>query len=147
MPTIECGIAGQPDLLVARGPTLPVLIGLDHDLMMAAATRTDALHRALPALLDTGSDTTCIDSDLAYALNLPVADQMIVSGVHGRGLVNLHLARIYIPGLDAVFSGAFAGAGLEAGGQPYTAILGRDFLRQFRLTYDGRTGAVTLSND
>ncbi len=67
--------------------------------------------------------------------------------MHGRGLVNLHLARIYIPGLSAVFTGAFAGAGLEAGGQPYTAILGRDFLRHFRLSYDGRTGAVSLSND
>ncbi len=75
MPTIECGIAGQPDLLVARGPTIPVLVGIDHELMMAAAARTDAVHGALPALLDTGSDTTCIDSDLAYALNLPVAGQ------------------------------------------------------------------------
>ena len=144
MSTIECGSAGQPDLLVARGPTLPVMIGRGPDLTMAAATPTDAAHAAL---LDTGADTACIDSDFAYALNLPVVHQETVSGVHGRGLVNLHLAQIYLPGLSAVFSGAFAGAGLKTGGQPYTAILGRDFLRHFRSTYNGRTGAVTLSND
>ena len=100
MPTTECGFAGQPDLLArARPNSDPVLIGLDHDLMMAAATRTDAVHGALPALVDTGSDTTCIDSDLAYALNLPVADQMIVSGVHSDGAWSIFtLPSIYMPG-------------------------------------------------
>ena len=147
MPTIECGLAGQPDLLVLRGPTLPVLIGLDTNFAAVTPTRVDAVQRLSPALVDTGSDTTCIDSDLAYALNLPVANQEIVSGIHGRGIVNFHLARIYVPRLEVEFSGAFVGAHLEAGGQPYSAIIGRDFLRHFRLTYDGRTGEVSLSND
>lgn len=147
MPTIECGLAGQPDLLVSRGPTLSVLIGLDADFAASVPTRADAARRLSPALVDTGSDTTCIDSDLAHALNLPVANQEIVSGIHGRGIVNFHLARIYVPELDVVFSGAFIGAHLEAGGQPYSAIIGRDFLRHFHLSYDGRTGAVSLSND
>ena len=80
-------------------------------------------------------------------LRLPVVSQRTVSGVHGECLVNTRLAQIFVPELDVVFSGVFVGAYLNAGGQPHSAIIGRDFLRHFRLSYDGRTGAVTLSND
>ena len=80
-------------------------------------------------------------------LRLPVVSQRTVSGVHGEGLVNMHLAQIFVPEPDVVFSGVFVGAYLNAGGQPHSAIIGRDFLRYFHLSYDGRTGAVTLSND
>ena len=147
MPTIECGISNQPDLLVARGPTLPVIIGIDDDLVIGASSLTDIAQQLSPALVDTGSDTTCVDSDLAHALNLPIVNQEVVSGVHGRGMVNFHLARISIPALGATFAGVFAGVHLEAGRQPYSAIMGRDFLRHFRLIYDGRTGAVSLSDE
>ena len=111
MPTIECGISNQPDLLVARGPTLPVIIGLDDDLVIGASSLTDIAQQLSPALVDTGSDTTCVDSDLAHTLNLPIVNQEVVSmGVHGRGMVNFHLARISIPALGATFAGVFCGS-------------------------------------
>ena len=36
---------------------------------------------------------------------------------------------------------------LEAGGQPYHALMGRDFLKDYRMVYDGETGQVTLSRE
>ena len=147
MPTINCGFPNQPDLLEHRGPILMVRVGFSPDFPIGIPTQPDGIRDLRPALVDTGAGTTCIDARLAMDLNLPVINQRTVSGVHGEGVVNMHSARIYVPEFAVAFSGAFVGAYLEDGGQPYSAIIGRDFLRHFRLTYDGRTGAVTLSND
>ena len=124
-----------------------VRIGFNPDFPIGIPAQPDGIRDLWPALVDTGAGTTCIDARLALALNLPVINQRTVSGVHGEGIVNVHSARIYVPALNVAFSGAFAGAHLIAGGQPHYALIGRDFLRHFHLSYDGRTGAVTLSND
>ena len=147
MPTVDCGFPYQPDFLEHRGPTLMVRIGFSPDFPTGTPSQLDEAQDLWPALVDTGAGTTCIDARLAIALNLPVINQRIVSGVHGEGMVNIHPAQIYVPALSVSFSGAFAGAHLIGGGQPHYALIGRDFLRHFRLTYDGRTGAVSLSND
>ena len=57
------------------------------------------------------------------------------------------LAQIYVPDLDFTVYGRFRGVRLSDGGQPHSALIGRTFLRHFTMFYDGRTGAVTISND
>ena len=57
----------------------------------------------------------------------------------------MHLAQIYVPALDFTMYGVFAGVHLTAGGQPHYALMGRTFLQEFTLVYEGRTGTVTLS--
>jgi predicted aspartyl protease len=100
-----------------------------------------------PALIDTGATESCIDSGLAMQLNLPIIDQRPISGIHGAGLVNVHLAQIHIPSLAYTIWGAFCAVDLVAGGQAHYALIGRTFLRDFTMVYEGRTGTVTLSND
>ena len=75
-----------------------------------------------------------------------VGEEEIVAAL-GSGITNVYAAQIYVHGLRYTFTGRTPGLQLAAGGQPYSAIIGRDFLRHFRLTYDGRTGEVSLSND
>jgi predicted aspartyl protease len=99
------------------------------------------------ALVDTGATESCIDSQLAAQLNLPIVDRRKVSGVHGAEDVNVHLAQVYIPSLRFTIYGAFCGVHLAAGGQAHRALIGRSFLQGFTMTYEGRTGTVTLSND
>ncbi|MCY3912720.1 MAG: hypothetical protein OXG43_05670 [Chloroflexi bacterium] len=70
-----------------------------------------------------------------------------MSGVSGPSEFNVHVAQIHIPLLPFTIYGRFAGVHLAAGGQPHQALLGRTFLQHFLLTYDGRTGEVTVSND
>jgi len=41
--------------------------------------------------------------------------------------------------------GAFAAIDLIAGGQWHHALIGRTFLQEFTMVYEGRTGTVTLS--
>ena len=139
----SCGFPGRPDDLVAYGPTLPVRIGFDPASSLGRETMSlpTQLHHAL---VDTGAFASCIDSHLAAVLNLPIINQQPMAGVHGAANVNVHLAQIEVPSLGLTIRGRFFGVHLTAGGQPHRAIIGRTFLRDMRLSYDGSTGEVIL---
>lgn len=62
-------------------------------------------------------------------------------------LVNLYLAQIYVPDLGYTIYGKFTGVHLAAGGQEHSAVLGRSFLRRFKMTYDGQNGTVILERE
>lgn len=145
MTSVEFGCEGEPDWLEYRGPTIFVQIGFDHNFDSNKESVPNLPATLLPALVDTGASESCIDSTLAEELGLPVDNRQTVSGVHGAQQVNMHPAQIYIPDLDFLMSGLFAGAHLQAGGQHHRALLGRDFLRNFTMTYDGRTGTVRIT--
>jgi predicted aspartyl protease len=152
MPSVRVGFndAGGipvPNWLVEFGPTLAVRIGLDPAYQHDQSTRARLPDRLYPALVDTGATDSSIDSALAMDLGLPVVDRATVAGALGAGAVNVHLAQIYVPDLDCTVHGRFAGVHLAAGGQRHFALLGRTFLRNFTMTYEGRAGVVTISND
>ena len=152
MPSTRCGfddiLGGAPGhaRLVMYGPTVGVNIGFDENFRPEAdnppprPSETD-----VQALVDTGAIASCIDSVLASELSLPVVDRQRISGVGGEHEVNMHLAQIHVPTLNYTIYGEFAGVHLTAGGQPHRAILGRTFLRLFRMIYEGFTGTVTIS--
>ena len=146
MPTVDCGFS-DPYELVVHGPTIAVAIGCDLDFQPGAGVRPNLPPDPYPALVDTGATQSCIDSALAATLNLPIIDRDEIGGVGGRTEVNVYLAQIYIPELRFTIYGGFAGVHLEASGAPFYALLGRTFLNHFSMHYDGRTGAVTISND
>ena len=144
MPTVDCGFEGGPGMsgsraLVLFGPTLRVRIGFDADFQPDGGVQL--------ALVDTGALDSCIDSSLAMELKLPIIGRQRVAGVHGPDDLNMHLARIHVPDLQGTLFGMFAGVHLAAGGQPHAALLGRSFLQNFIMTYDGRKGIVTLGNE
>ncbi len=78
-------------------------------------------------------------------LQLPVIGRIPVAGISGLDEVAMYLAQIYVPDLNLTIYGRFAGAHLAAGGQPHVALLGRSFLRDYTLTYEGQTGNVSIS--
>jgi hypothetical protein len=80
-------------------------------------------------------------------LNLPIIDRRRVSGVHGAGEVNVHLAHVHIMAMGSTLYGPFCGVELIAGGQLHQALIGRTFLQHFTMVYEGRTGSVTIHND
>ena len=134
MPTSDCGSADAATLEALGALGVRISFGRPSD-------------DTYPALVDTGATASCIDSTIALALSLPIIDQTDVAGVHGRHTVSVCLGQISVPALAWQRAGRFAIVDLLAGGQPHLAILDRDFLRRFTMLYDGRTGAVTLSND
>jgi hypothetical protein len=84
---------------------------------------------------------------VAMNLNLPIIDRRMISGVHGRREVNVHLAHVHVPSLSFTVHGPFSAVDLAARGQSHLALIGRTFLQHFRMVYEGRTGTVTLTND
>jgi hypothetical protein len=130
------------DLLVRLGPTLLVDIGLRS--RSAAGQRPDLPEKGVRALIDTGAGGDCIDDALAKKLGLPISDEGEISGVGGRHHAFVYTARLFIPSLDRLVFQPFTGVKLAEGGQWHQVILGRSFLRAYRLSYDGGTGLVEI---
>jgi hypothetical protein len=149
MRTTACGFTNLGSItgsqrLAFYGPTLMVDIGFDPSYHASSKSPPNPSAKDVGALVDTGATSSCIDATLAMQLQLPIVNQVKVSGVHGAKMMNVHMAQVYVPSLPHLIWGAFIGADLTGGGQPHRAIIGRDFLRHFKMTYDGSSGLVTL---
>ena len=98
------------------------------------------------ALVDTGASHCSIDETAAQELGLePVDDDQSVSGIHGPASVNLYIAIIEVPGLQTPKPVRLAAGKLIEGNHPQSVILGRDFLSDFLMFYDGPSGAVQIA--
>ena len=136
------------NLLVSYGPTIMVDIGFDPTYNANAVPITIPISaiKGVTALVDSGAGQSCIDNLLAAQLGLPVIDRQEISGAGGRHTTNVYLAQIYVPSLSFVIYGTFYGVNLIAGGQVHKALIGRTFLKNFIMNYDGKTGTVKISN-
>jgi predicted aspartyl protease len=152
MPSTECGFSDIPggatgaDNLVQWGPTLLVDVGFDPNYNSSSTTPPVPGKTELQALVDTGATESCIDSLLAAQLNLPIVDKRMTAGAHGAKEVNVYMAQVRIPSLDRTIVGSFSGVDLLAGGQAHSALIGRTFLRHLKMTYDGPSGKVQLTD-
>ena len=135
---------GPADLLVRLGPTIQVDIGLKSRALPGKPP--DLAEKKVKALIDTGAGGDCIDEALAQRLGLPVHDEGEISGVGGRHRAFIYTARIYVPKLEKLLFQPFTGVKLHEGEQWHRVILGRSFLRQYRLAYDGITGQVEITD-
>jgi predicted aspartyl protease len=147
-----CGFNDTPgapgcDLLTSLGPTIFVDIGFDPNFNPQALAPPVPGIVGVKALVDTGASECCIDSLLAHQLGLPIVDRRQVSGVGGQHMVNMHMAQVSVPTLNHRIYGLFAGVNLVAGGQFHQALMGRTFLKNFTMIYEGRTGTVTITSE
>lgn len=133
-------------MLAFHGPTLVVDIGFDPNYKAGPNAVPVPGMSGIPALVDTGAGESCIDSVLASQLNLPIVDKRMTAGVHGAQEVSMHLAQVHVPSMGITITGAFAAVHLAAGGQLHHALIGRTFLRNVTMVYEGTTGSVTISS-
>ncbi len=142
-----------PGVLLALGPTIQVLVGR---LTPAQAAGGQPVAGAAPAggvgallvsgLVDTGAAQSCIDSALAARLQLPVVDRIALSGSNGAHQHDVFAAQITVPALGITEAGRFAGVHLTGGQQPHEVLLGRTFLQNVVMIYDGRRSQVMLAS-
>ncbi len=130
------------EFLVQLGPTLLVDIGLRS--RSAPGEDPDLSLKRVRALIDTGASGDCIDEGLAERLGLPVTDEGEISGVGGKHHAFIYTARVWVPQLGRLLFQPFTGVKLMQGEQWHRIILGRGFLRQHKLTYDGGAGKVEI---
>jgi len=134
------------DLLAFCGPTLEVDIGLDqkYDPDRPAVVPKLAQQR-VRALVDTGATASYIDSQVARRLGLPQIDKETVTlALGGQQIIVTYLAHVHIPSLFFTLVGPFGGLDLRP--LNVAAVLGREFLMDWKLKYDGTTGVVTLES-
>ena len=142
----DLGPLGPADLLVRVGPTLRVDVGLRP--LGPPGGPPDLARKRVHALIDTGAGGDCIDDELARDLRLPVLEEgQTISGVGGRHEAVMYMARVYVPEFQRLLFQPFTGVKLSEGDQPHRLILGRTFLRPYRMSYDGTTGAVEIVED
>ena len=146
MPILDAGFRrqdGHPDgqLLITYGPTVQVTVG--HYAPEADSARPS---KAVYALVDTGAFESCIDAALAVELGLPVIDTTRIAGAGGESVHDVFLAHIQIPQLEIVQYGRFTGVNLQAGSQAHSVLLGRTFLVNTIMIYDGLRAQVTIAS-
>jgi hypothetical protein len=147
--SIECVPSGAQaaETLIADGPTISIDIGFDKSWQPGGAQMPDLEGLRVRALIDTGADISFIDGDLATRLRLPIVERARprVLSAFGFHEADVYLAQIFVRPLLFIQYGEFVGVYLTRHGEPYEVQLGRTFLANFTLIYDGKRGGATLS--
>lgn len=98
----------------------------------------------IPGILDTGADTVCIPESVARTLvNMGKGEKIsetYVSGANSRQKANVYAFDVGVEGLDN-FSKRVAVIGLPT----TTALLGRNWLKYVKFTYDGVADEVDIT--
>lgn len=152
MPLVEADFRGSerwpsPESvshLLSFGPTLWVEVR--PLVALALPDRSSALSQPLPALIDTGAQESCIDIQLADRFRLPQVDIMKMAGISGEGDHPVFAAQVIIAQLGMSQYGRFAGVDLTGGGQLHSVLLGRTFLQNAVMIYDGHHAQVTIGS-
>jgi predicted aspartyl protease len=155
MPLIEAGFVdnnGRPlkDNLLRFGPTITVTVAtplMPGNIENPGEKKEEPKVKNVYALVDTGASSCMIDAQLATELGLIAIDKASVAGVSGQADHLIYMAAILIPQLDIhQFFGRFMAANLKSGGQEHEVLLGRDFLSNTVMIYDGIRAQVTLAS-
>lgn len=147
MPLINAGFSkengfGDGDLLLRNGPLIQVIVGP----LKVPKEPEDFKTKVVLALIDTGASCSVIDKSVAQELGLIVVDKESVSTPSGSSVHNVYLAAIIAPQLDwSIFESLIAG-NLSSGGQKSEVLLGRDFLSNTIMIYDGLRAQVTVTS-
>jgi len=131
----------SPSLLVRYGPSLEVTVR-HYSQGDITPISEDAI--TVWALVDTGAGESCIDDVLARKLRLPVTDRRKIAGASGPSWHDVYMGEIYIPATGNTIIGPFTGVHLIKGGQQHGVLLGRTFLNNKVMIYDGVNGTVRI---
>lgn len=136
MPTVDC----SPSVGLGQIPGIELV---QHGAVISIVIRSfSGQEQVIFALIDSGSQYTCIGDALAQQLQLSAHDHWLIGSVANRQYVDVYLAEIEIPALGIRETTSVLG-GLQS--DEHRAILGRTQLRDCVLTYDGPRGTVKLS--
>ncbi len=137
-----------PSIVLQRqGPYVQVTISIAQSIAEQLLQQGLSLPSPMSgvALIDTGASSTCIDSDIAQQMQLPVVNVVnVASASHASSQQNVYPIQIEVVGLPISIETPNAiGAALKA--QGLIALIGRDVLQHCILFYNGITGSFTLS--
>lgn len=122
------------------GHLLPVTLG---EVPAGASSPAPARTLATRGLIDTGASDVCIDYRLAMELGLKVINQTTVGVVGGSAMANVYLGRLSLPGIG--FDEVMPLYALKVRQPTHEVLLGRSFLQNYIVTFDGPAGHFTMA--
>lgn len=135
-----------PELLVAQGPILPVLLSVSEEVLQTLMTEGKPIPEPVTglALIDTGATRTCVDETAARKAGLPTrGTAKMASASHPEHEVPLFAGRIVMDGATINTPTAM---GADLSGFPgLVALIGRDMLQNCLFVYDGNAGSISLA--
>ena len=139
----------SPAALRAEGPRLTVEIGVPTTLATKLASSNQPLPQTITglALIDTGASISCVDEQaVAIPLGLQTIQQMsLATPSQSTGVANVYLVRVSFPQVGLPAADELAVIGCTLTNQGIIALLGRDFLKDVLLVYNGTSGVWSLS--
>ena len=139
---------GDPRLgLAMQGPVVQVIVGLASSLTTQLVQQGHSVPNPISGLglIDTGASTTCIDDATAQEMRLPVIDVVhMISASHVSTPANVYPIQLQLVGTPIrIEVSRVMGARLKE--QGLIALIGRDFLANCTLFYNGFAGSLTIS--
>jgi len=98
----------------------------------------------ISAVIDTGASLTVVNPEVAATCKLRATGFVTVASVEKFGKYPQHAARIRFPGSNLREFDGIPVVACKIAKQPYACLIGRDILRNWRLTYDGARGTVLI---
>ena len=141
---IQCGYK-NPESLRDFGATVKIRIGLDSEFKTDGKDPPNISAVEYNGHIDTGATRSCIDFSLAKNLGLPFKKREVVYTPGGKAHLDTYHAQVIISSMGVCIHGEFLGADFSASNDKCQALLGRDFLQDVNMVYNGITGSVTLS--
>jgi len=143
----DANAAIAPNLaLRARGALIEVVI--THPKEVAEATQetgAPVLTKRVGALIDTGAGRTTVSNALAQELELVrTGRKVIITSVHDRQERPSYFADIRFP-WGATEEVAAVACSLDIEG--IDCLIGRDIMMNWIMTYNGREGSITISDE
>ena len=136
--------ARQPSNFTARAPVTHVYVACDADWTVDSGVLPKHNGTAYRALLDTGSESTSIDAQVAQEIGVVDTVRARVHGLDGSKEVDAANVQIVFPALNIVFSERAVFTLLQSSGQTFHVILGRSFLRHCRFSVNGPSEDYSL---
>ena len=96
------------------------------------------------AVIDTGASLTVVNPQVVTTCRLRFTGFVTVASVEKFGKYPQHAARIRFPGTGLTELDGVPVVACEISKQPYACLIGRDILRNWLLTYNGRKGTVSI---
>jgi len=129
--------SSNPNNLYSEGPVMGVIVMPPFPLITDLKSKNlEVPNRTLVGLIDTGCSNTCMHGKIAEEMGLVPYDQMTVHTPNGKSTQLLYDVTLFFQATgNHPFPLQVCGANLE--GQPYQALIGRDFLQLGLFVYNG----------
>ena len=131
-----------------NGPRISISIG--HSEMEYEESKSLGLDLPPPltvsGLIDTGASITVINPRVAESRRLRQTGFALVSAAGSQAQYPEYVASLKFPGTDLQSFDLVRVVGCQLPRQPIACLIGRDILRKWLVTYNGRASTVRISD-